>query len=125
MQVVGQTTEDIIIVIVHDYHIVWDLRKCAVIKNLSMDLLIGEPGKKDNKTIIVPHLRKIRTVDINGKTVFIDYSNTKGSIRHLCKSQCKQVLFRGESMMYELPPELKGEEYLAVAPVIQSYQQWV
>ena len=47
----------------HNNQIVWD---CVVIRNLSVQLLIGEPGKLDNDIITLPNLKKVRTKDING-----------------------------------------------------------
>ena len=78
-------------------------------------MLIGEPGKRDNKIVTVPHLKKIRTEDIDGKLVFLNYSNLQDKIRHLCKSQETIMLSKGDSMVYKLPPELQEESHVADA----------
>ena len=70
-------------------------------------------------------MRKIRTDDINGRQVFLDYSNFHEKFRHLCKAKCSQILFSGDSLNYELPQELQEESYIAIAPVRESHQTWI
>ena len=73
LQVMGQTVEDFVISPVHTNTVLWDLGKCVIVKNLSVDLLIGEPGKLDNQIVTLPHLKKAKTKDVNGRTTFINY----------------------------------------------------
>ena len=74
MKIMGQTVQDLVVSPLHTNIVLWDLGKCVVVKNLSVDMLIGEPGKLDNEIITLPHLKKIKTKDINGKAIFINYT---------------------------------------------------
>ena len=125
MQVVGQTTENVVITVMHKDPILWDLKKCVVIKNLSVNMLIGEPGKRDNEIITIPHWKKIRCIDINGKTVYLTYSDWEGKIRHLCKLETEKMLFPGDSFEFRLPSELEGESEVALSPVVESQLDWL
>ena len=50
----------VLVVTLHDSPVVWDLGRCIVVRNLSADMLIGEPGNMDNKIVTIPHLKKIK-----------------------------------------------------------------
>ena len=52
----------------------WNLGKCVVVKNLGNYILLGEPGKKDNKIITVPHSRAIITRDVDDQEVHMKYA---------------------------------------------------
>ena len=85
MMVIGQTKGCVAITVLHDKPIVWNLGKCVIIKNLSVQVLIGEPGKLDNGIVTLPHIKNIQTADINGDLVYLDYSNIEEKRRHICK----------------------------------------
>ena len=125
MQVVGQTKENVILSIIHNTPVVWDLGKCIVVKNLSVDMLIGEPGKVDNQIVTLPHLRKIKTFDINGKPTIINYSNTSQESRHLCKVTSRKTLQVGESFQYSLPPHLQSKSEVALCSIRDKQSSWV
>ena len=49
MTVTGQTFNNIILTIPqNNADVRWNLSKCAVVNNLGVDVLVGEPGKIDN-----------------------------------------------------------------------------
>ena len=124
MEVVGQTKDDLVITIMHNNPVMWNLGRCVVVKNLSVDMLIGEPGKVDNKIITLPHLRKVKTEDINGQTIVLNYSN-KNTERHLCKVNAGEVLLEGESLRYKLPPHLEAEPVVAISPIRGNKTSWI
>ena len=76
MQVMGQTVEDFVISPVHTNTVLWDLGKCVIVKNLSVDLLIGEPGKLDIRENqpgwVVPRVLTVSdgTIEIEIETCF-------------------------------------------------------
>ena len=68
MQLAGQTTEDITINIKHTGKpIKWRLGKLVVVKNLGVDILVGEPAKVDNEIVTIPHRRLVEMNNIAGK----------------------------------------------------------
>ena len=73
MKVMGQTVEDMVISPLHTNTVLWDLGRTVVVKNLSVDMLIGEPGNLDNKIITLPHLKQVKTMDVDGNKTFIKY----------------------------------------------------
>ena len=125
MKVIGQTQENVLVVALHKNPVVWDLGKCVVVRNLSVDMLIGEPGKKDNKIITIPHLKKIKTEDVDGRIVFLNYSNENSHPRHLCMLKSSRVIFPGETILYELPSHLHKEAQVVTSPVVDDYQTWI
>ena len=125
MKVMGQTSGNVVIAIAHEKPIVWDLGRCIVVKNLSVDMLIGEPGKKDNKIVTIPYLKRIKTEDINGNVTFIDYSTKSNASRHICKLKIRTTLFQGEQLRYRLPRELEDETEIAINQVKGTTIPWI
>ena len=75
MQLAGQTTEDISINIKHTGKpIKWRLGKLVVVKNLWVDILVGEPAKVDNEIVTIPHERLVEMGNIAGKRLKLPYS---------------------------------------------------
>ena len=72
MIVTGQTLDSIFLKIPHNDTLVWwSLSNCVVVKNLGVDILIGEPGKVDNEIVTKPHLKQVETKDVNEKLIRI------------------------------------------------------
>ena len=126
MKIMGQTVQDLVVSPLHTNIVLWDLGKCVVMKNLSVDMLIGEPGKLDNEIITLPHLKKIKTKDINGKATFINYWHKNiDSPRHLCKNAKTMVMQAGEMLVYKLPPHLQNQTHVAISPIRDKQPSWV
>ena len=51
------------------------LGKMVIVRNLGVDVLIGEPGKVDNEIITVPHKRIIEVSDVNKNRIKLPYSS--------------------------------------------------
>ena len=61
MQLAGQTEDDVCLVVQGTKEpLSWDLQKMVVVKNLGVNILIGEPGKADNKIVTIPHHKIIQ-----------------------------------------------------------------
>ena len=73
MSLSGQTKRDLILFPTENKRVQWNLGKCVVVKNLGNAILLGEPGKKDNKIITVPH---IITRDADDQEVHMQYAGT-------------------------------------------------
>jgi hypothetical protein len=55
MALSGQTVKDVILIPNDNTDVQWNLGKCVVVRNLGSSILVGEPGKKDNKIVTIPH----------------------------------------------------------------------
>ena len=104
MVVIGQSLNSLIITVVHNRSIVWDLGKCRIIRNLNVDMLVGESGKMDNHIVTIPHLKQIGTNDTFGEPMYLNYSDYDGKIRHISRSSNRRTLFAGDSYLFKLPP---------------------
>ena len=130
MNLSGQTQEVISIDIKHiGKHIKWQLGKMVVVKNLGVDMLIGEPGKVDNEIITIPHKSLIEMTDINGKRIKLPYSNktsstAEKSIFH-CKSESNLVIYPSQKLKVKLPIQMRKIEYAAVTPKTTKAYSWI
>ena len=88
-------------------------------------MLVGEPGKMDNCISTVPQLKKLKTEDINGNVIFLDYAYTNNTARHVCKTSCRTVLYEGESIKYAIPTHMENEELVALSPIKETQPPWV
>ena len=78
MTLMGETSTNICLTVNSKKHdIRWNLGKVIVVKELTVPLLIGEPGKKDNTIITIPQ-EVILTKDVSGKMVSLPYHAKKG-----------------------------------------------
>ena len=74
MKLAGQTFEDTVLSVQgSEFPIKWDLGKVVIVTNLGVDVLVGEPGKADNKIVTIPHRKLIETVDSIANVVKIPY----------------------------------------------------
>ena len=116
MSLAGETEEEILLTPVHPSNIVWNLGACVVVKNLGNSILIGEPGKKDNKIVTVAHEKKIWTIDIEGKQVSMNYYVKKAKAQSfLCRAQENTTLFVGDNLQFQLPESFSDTE-IVLAP---------
>ena len=108
----------------HSSPITWKLGKCLIVENLGVEVLVGEPGKGDNKIVTLPHLKTIQVEDDLGNQVELDYSAQKKPVRHLCRSLKTQVVYPGETVEYQVPENLQNGEPVIVTPV-RGQQTWI
>ena len=118
MNVVGQTSEDVVLQIPHNTSkITWNLGKCIIVENLGVEILIGEPAKIDNKIVTKSHLKIIETLDDDGKLIKIPYFNRNDEKRHLCKVTQTKILCDKDSFKFKLPAQFHRESHIAIAPI--------
>ena len=74
MELVGQTTQDLILhVLGASDAITWNVGKAVVVSNLGVVVLMGEPGKADNKVITIPLKKVIEIRTDNNKRIVLPY----------------------------------------------------
>ena len=121
MMVSGQTQNNVVLEIPNrDSLVTWDLSRCIIVDNLGVDILIGEPGKIDNKIVTNSQVKHVETEDVNGNAVCIPYFKRKDEKRFLCRATKSETLLPGEDIHLNLPPHLWNEEFVAVAPAIET-----
>ena len=72
MKVRGQTAKNVTLDLLEGA-ITWNLGKCIVVENLGVNLLVGEPGKIDNKINTKPETRTLETLNSLGQMVSVPY----------------------------------------------------
>ena len=95
----------------------------VIVKNLGVDILIGEPGKKDNRILTHPHKRMIELQPIAGKKTLIPYfikSKVNSMIVFPCKSDRKMTVYPGHFISVDLPTNMKHIRYVSC---VQSQAQ--
>ena len=121
MTVTGQTLNNIILTISQeDTQVEWDLAKCAIVANLGVDILIGEPGKIDNFIVTKSYKQKIETKDKNGNIILLPYFKKKDESRYVCRAVKAGTLLPGDSLSIKVPIFLQNEAEVAVAPIRES-----
>ena len=75
MAVIGQTKDEVDVKLLHSGSSVrWKLGKCIVVQTLGTNLLIGEPGKIDNRIFTDPINRCLQTLNLDGNTIVVKYA---------------------------------------------------
>ena len=129
MKLGGQTLQDIKLEVQGARSpITWDLGKMVVVSNLGVDLLVGEPGKVDNRIITIPHKRIIEVKDVNDKTIRLPYSpkvSTSACYFTPCRATKSETIYPGSCTTYHLPMELRTAPYVNIAPRRESPFPWI
>ena len=119
MIISGETIDNVILHKNQDNKFIrWNLGKCVVVKNLGCALLIGEPGKIDNKIETLPCEKLIRTIDIHNKSVLLPYQYHKTTYNRnfICRSAVNHVLYPGSTMQVDIPAMFHAERDLIFTP---------
>lgn len=117
MRVTGQTENDLIVKFnAKAGNVKINLGKVVTVAGLGTTILVGEPGKRDNKIITIPHQKRIEFVQ-GEHTISIPYHRTrKGKSDYkLARVKEKTTLYPGESIKIGLDEEMTDRE-LAVTP---------
>ena len=129
MKLAGQTFEDTMLNVQgSEFPIKWDLGKVVIVTNLGVDVLVGEPGKADNKIVTIPHRKLIETVDSSGKIVKIPYSLGKRNSKILyasCRAVQSRTLYPGHTLAFQVPREFQSLSYVNVSPRRTQTNPWV
>ena len=105
----------------------WGLGKMVVVTNLGVNLLVGEPGKLDNKIVTISHHKIIETVDVNGKAVKLPYYPKGMKLRSEyvpCRTRRTEIIYQGHKLKYELPPDLRNSSYVNISPTRTMISPW-
>ena len=102
----GETSENIHLRPKQNPDVCWNLGKCVAVSNPGCDILIGEPAKKDNFTVTLPHKKQI--IDSDGAEATMDYSNNlikkvSCSQSHLLRMTENKILLNEENLEFALP----------------------
>ena len=128
MKLAGQTTEDINISIKHTGKpIKWRLGKLIVVKNLGVDILVGEPAKVDNEIVTIPHERLVEMNNIAGKRVKLPYSSRQASPQHYtfrCKTPVNETIYPKTKKKIKLPSRLRHAKVVAITPKHSKLHSW-
>ena len=84
-----------------------NLGKVAIIKNLSCPIILGEPGKCENKISTNPRDRKV-IMNHEGEDLIKDYYVPESTTSHLCRiSDEKITIFPGDTIRFKIPDHLQ------------------
>ena len=117
MKVTGQTKEDLVVKFNAGTEVVEiNLGKVVTVENLGTKILVGEPGKRDNRVVTVPHEHKI---EFRGgeKVVSMPYYRKKKGRKDYKVARVQQTttLYPGEAINIKLDDEMRDRD-LAVTP---------
>ena len=107
MKLAGETKDCIMLTLLNTVApVILNLGKMIVVKNLGVDILIGEPGKADNEILTLPHKQQIEFKSTEGKKITVSYS-TKWLPNSVCAVMCKseqtQAIYPGHRIQIEIP----------------------
>ena len=74
----------------------WNLTNCIVVENFGVDLLLGEPGKVDNKICTIPEKKSVETVNLFGEKVLVRYSSKSERGLVFCRATNSETLLVGK-----------------------------
>ena len=129
MRLAGQTKEVVSVQIKHvGIPIILHLGKLIVVKNLGVELLLGEPAKIDNEIVTIPHKQLVEVTNSKGVRIQLPY-NTKrdssdGKVFH-CKSVCQELLYPKMSLKIKMPCHLSHVKSVAVTPKNSRKHKWL
>ena len=113
---VGQTKNDIILKINCNKKLAHvHIGQMIVVKNLGVDILLGEPGKLDNAIVTIPHKKVVKFLDLNNRRMVVPYSykrEEKGNINldvFRCKAKKNEVIYQDQLLQIKLPPNMKKD----------------
>ena len=120
----GQTSQDLLLKVQGaDTLVTWNLRKAVVVKNLGVDILVGEPGKRDNFILTLPNEKKLETKDNCKNKVKIKYivTKTKNNINYVAKvSQSIETIYTENIFRMSLPSQFQDGTKVLVTPARSS-----
>ena len=126
MKLVGQTVNDLKLYpqgVTNS--LCWNLGKTVIVNNLGVDILLGEPGKVDNRISTVPHRRMIECVGHDSLKVRIPYGNVQQDKNFsLCRSAKTTSIYPGEALAVQVPSCMKAQSLVYIAPRRTNFHSW-
>ena len=126
MKLSGQTNKDI--TIKHKGKpIMWKLGRLVVVKNLGVDLLVGEPAKSDNEIVTFPHQRLIEMWNSAGKRVKLPYFSKVKSPTSIfqCKAPSNETIYPSAKLRIKLPVNFWGAGSVIITPKNPKIHSWL
>ena len=108
--------------------IIVTLGKMVVVRNLGVDILIGEPGKVYNEIVTIPHRRLIEMNDVNKNRVKLQYSSKSKNLYNpsfVCKSIKSETIYPNQAINIKLPVHLRNLSQVTVATKNSKLYPWV
>ena len=122
MSLAGQTETDISLRIGYSKKfITLRLGRMIVVKNLGVEILVGEPGKQDNEIITIPHKKLIEFVNDEKKRIQLPYSfKSTGqptcSTFH-CKALKNETIYQNQPFNIQLPLGWRESKHVAISNI--------
>ena len=113
LRVVGKLANPLVLV-TKTHGICLTLTHVTVVEALSTDLLIGEPGKMENKIITIPFDRLIQ-LEFRGKHYTIPYA-VKQPVSRVARVTHSQTISPGETMFWKVPAQYLKHDRLDIQP---------
>ena len=108
--------------------IIVTLGKMVVVRNLGVDILIGEPGKVDNEIVTMPLKRLIEMNDVNKKRVKFQYLSKSKNLHNplfVCKSIKSETIYPNQAINVKLPIHLRNLSQVTVTTKNSKLYPWV
>ena len=128
MKLVSQTREDLKLHLADStMPLTWNLGKAVVVSNLGVDVLVGEPGKADNKITTIPHKKKIKIVSDNAKEIILPYKcriSQKNNSYSTCRAIRSYTCFPGDKVNQMLDPHMHHHSHVCISPRKDNSNPW-
>ena len=119
MKIMGQTKHDVVVSIMSPkMQGKINLGVCVVIKNLGVDMLIGQPAKIQHEIVTKPHLQRLSFRDIDGVIHDVNTVNRSSnkSLGEVVRSVKQVTLYPGEAFKWILNSPLKMKKRVMFSP---------
>ena len=108
--------------------VTWNLGNMVVVQNLGNNILIGDPGKQDNKIITIPHSKSIEMISDLGNKIVLPYApkiipQIKG--HDTCRAVKDETIYANQFIDVKLPADFQSGEYVAISSRKETARPWV
>ena len=124
LPIIGETTNEVNLVVptINGDNTEWNLGQCLVVKNLGVDVIIGEPAKIHNNITTHPTLKQATSVDIDCKENIVPYSsNLPSSISCINNVSTKSTIYPNQMLFVKVPSEFQNCKQLVVESNEQTF----
>ena len=128
MKLAGQTMEDCKLFVQNlKKPLQWNLGKAVVVTNLGADILMGEPGKADNRITTIPHRKIIQFLDVNNRKCQLSYYTPKQlpNKSSTCRATTAITLYPKDSFYWKIPSDMSQASHVQIAPKRSNFHTWI
>ena len=128
MKLAGQTVEDVQLSVQNiETQLYWNLGKAIVVTNLGADIIMGEPGKADNRITTIPHRKVVLFMDESNHKYQLPYYANKQHPASFstCRATKSETLYPHDSLAFKLPIELGSVSHVQIAPKRSNLHTWI